>query len=373
MDDIFIGNRGAQPEKDSGTHSADIPVGKRRVNAQAPRPAEEERPRFTDVYSSAPEPPRKSSDSGRPSKKGKLGRRIKALVLVIVVLFGVGTSAAFFLFSSVNYNKTGHKNNVFLDESKLLQNKRIHNILLMGVDRRNANESSRSDTMLLMSIDSRTGKIKLTSFMRDSYVYIPQLQYSTKLNAACTYGGAQMVMDTIEYNFNIKIDHYILVDFAIFKDMIDGLGGIDVEVTEKEAQYMRDKVHLKDVVSGEKVHLNGREGLWYCRIRMLDSDFMRTQRQRKVMAALIKKVRRTNVFKLYSIARDVIADVETDMTPAQLTGLAVNSVLFYIHFRIKQGSVPAEGTWSDATIAGQSVLSLDLEANKKYLEEFIYG
>lgn len=318
-----------------------------------------------------PEPPPEKNNK-KPKKKRGFFRRIKALVLVAAIIFGIGTGLIYFTFSSVNYTETGHSKNVFLDSSSLMQSPMVQNILLIGVDRRNPDDSSRSDTMLLVSVNSATRKIKLTSFMRDSYVYIPEMKTNAKLNAACAWGGAQTVMDTIEYNFNIKIDHYMMVDFTMFEDIIDGLGGVNVAVTEKEAVYMRDIVHLHRVVSGESVHLNGNEALWYCRIRKLDSDFMRTGRQRKVMTALINKCKRTNPVELYKLMGDIVSRVETDMSPLSLTWLAVNGLIRYLHYDIEQGSVPAEGTWKSKSINGQSVLSLDLNKNVKYLEEFIY-
>lgn len=321
-----------------------------------------------------PEEPEESQHDRKPprKKKSKLVKKLKAAVLVAVLVFGIVTGLIYHTFSSVNYTETGHKDNVFLDSSELMQSASVKNILLIGVDRRNADESSRSDTMLMVSVNTATRKIKLTSFMRDSYVYVPEKKRNAKLNSACSWGGAQMVMDTIEYNFNIKIDHYMLVDFTMFENIIDGLGGIDVDITEKEAKYMRDAVHLKNIKAGEGIHLNGKEALWYCRIRKLDSDFMRTERQRKVMTALIDSCKHTSPFKLYEILSDIVSSIETDMSPAALTSLAMNGLLRYLRYDIEQGSVPAKGTWKDKTVSGQAVLSLDLGANIEYLEKFIY-
>ncbi len=322
-----------------------------------------------------PEPPQEPTPHVKVKKKKKKNKfvsALKAIVLIAVLLIGIGTGLVYHTFSSVNYTESGHSENVFLDSSELTQSSAVKNILLIGVDRRNPDDTSRSDTMLLVSINTSSRKIKLTSFMRDSYVYIPEKQKNAKLNAACTWGGAQMVMDTIEYNFNIKIDHYMLVDFAMFESIIDGLGGVDVAVTEKEAKYMRTDVHLENIQAGDSVHLNGKEALWYCRIRKLDSDFMRTGRQRKVMTALIGKCKQTSPIELYNLLGDVVSQVETDMSPLSLTGFAVNGLLRYLHYDIEQGSVPAEGTWKSKSVSGQSVLSLDIGANTEYLKEFIY-
>ena len=319
-----------------------------------------------------PRKPQPQPKKKKKKKKNKVLTALKAIVLIVVLLAGIGAGLVYHTFSSINYTESGHSDNVFLDSSELTQSSSVKNILLLGIDRRNPDDSSRSDTMLLVSINTASRKIKLTSFMRDSYVYIPEKQKSAKLNAACTWGGAQMVMDTIEYNFNIKIDHYMLVDFTMFESIIDGLGGVDVAITEKEAKYMRKDVHLENIQAGDSVHLNGHEALWYCRIRKLDSDFMRTGRQRKVMTSIIEKCKQTSPFELYALVGDVISRVETDMSPSTLTGLAINGLLRYLHYDIEQGSVPAEDTWESKRISGQSVLSLDIGANTEYLKKFIY-
>lgn len=379
MEDIYIG--GKKPKKGNSS-SEDIYITPRARREQAYYEPPEEDDYYTEPeypedpyepYEPDDEEPESPKTKAKKRKKGgKLKRKIKLLLVVVLLICGIGVGMVYGTFSSVNYNETGHGENVFLEESQLMQSAKVKNILLIGVDRRNANDASRSDTMLMVSVNTANRKIKLTSFMRDTYVYIPERQKSAKLNAACTWGGAQMVMDTIEYNFNIKIDRYVLVDFTMFRDIVDGLGGVEVEVSEKEAKYMRDRVHLENIVAGENVHLNGKEALWYCRIRELDSDFMRTQRQRKVLTSIIDKAKRTNPIKLYELLGDIVALVETDMSPANLTGLAVNGLLRYLHYDIEQGRVPAEDTWVSKRINGQSVLSVDMGKNREYLEEFIY-
>lgn len=149
--------------------------------------------------------------------------------------------------------------------------------------------------MILVSVDYKHAKIKLTSFLRDSWVEIPSKGKKAKLNAACAYGGPQLLVDTIEYNFHIDIDHYVMVNFEMFTQIIDNLGGVEVEVTEKEAKFIRNTTRHKDMESGDSVLLDGAKALVYCRIRKLDSDYMRTLRQRKVITALINKATETDI------------------------------------------------------------------------------
>ncbi len=311
--------------------------------------------------------------SGRPKRRRKhvFLKIFLALIALLLIAAIAGGSYLYNLMGSFNYNESGHKTNVYVDEDKLFSSKEVTNILFLGVDRRNADEQSRSDTMMLLSIDRANKKLKLTSFLRDSWVYIPDNGYA-KLNASCTWGGAQLVMDTLEYNFNVQIDHYVLVDFEMFQNIVNKLGGISVEVTEKEAKYMRDDVHL-DIQAGENVQLDGNEALWYCRIRYLDSDFMRTQRQRKVISAIIDKAKSTPLPTLIEIAQEILADVETDIPQNEMMRLAAGAGLSYIRYDVEQMRIPADDTWTNKSIRGQDVISLDIEENQQLLHDFIYA
>lgn len=325
-------------------------------------------------FSNQPQQDFEEQPAPRPRKKRKgLVKKIilSVISLILVCIIGIG-AVINQLLSSVEYNQAGHKKNIYVDESKLYSDLRVTNILLVGVDRRQDNVASRSDTLMLMSIDKVNKSIKMTSFLRDSWVDIPGKKYA-KLNAASTWGGMQLVMDTLEYNFNVQIDHYVMVDFKMFQDIVNALGGIDVEITEKEAKYMRDVVHLKNIKAGKSVHLNGGEALWYCRIRYLDTDFKRTERQRKVMTAIIGKVKEQSPTKIMQIARDVLPDIETDMTKNDLALLGVGAILKYIRYDMMQASIPKDGTWKNARKNGQAVLEMNIKENQKYLYDFIYG
>ena len=307
----------------------------------------------------------------KKAKKGFLPIKIAiSLLLAAVIIFSACFGYVYNLMRTTDYNESGHKENVYVDSKVLAQDENVLNILFIGVDARVEDTASRSDSMILFSLDKNNKKIKLTSFMRDTWVDIPDKGYA-KLNAACTYGGAQLVMDTLECNFNVKINNYVLVDFDAFMTIIDKLGGINVEITEKEAKNMRDDYFLK-TQAGESVHLDGNEALWYCRIRYLDSDFMRTFRQRKVVTAIIDKAANTGIIELKNILEDVLPVVETDLNPLDLTKLALGAALIYRNYNVEQARIPADGTWQNATKKGQAVLETDIGANSKYIEDFLY-
>lgn len=303
-----------------------------------------------------------------PVKKIAILSAVAALLIFIVVLFGYGYSAL----GGLTYTEIEDKN-AYIDESTLASDSSVKNILFIGSDEREGLGGQRSDSMILFSIDNKNKKIKLTSFMRDSYVYIPSKNYNTKLNAAFNYGGAQLLIDTIEYNFHIKIDDFVMVDYNAFKELVNLLGGIIVEgVTEKEAKYMRDQVNVQEIKEGTN-EMNGRAAMWYCRIRYVDDDFHRTQRQRKVLTAIVAKAAKTNIFKLIDICKQVLPNISTDLNRNELMGLGVGALFKYMRYDIIQQQIPAPKTWSNAKISGQDVLKMDFQKNRAILEEFIYG
>lgn len=314
-----------------------------------------------------PEPPEEPTPPPPVKKKGKLFKII-ALILASAIFF---LTAFIFVFASASgYTRNDLQKNEYVNSSDLKSSPFVTNILLMGVDG-DADSASRSDSMILVSLDYKHQKIKLTSFLRDSWVYNPLKERNTKLNAACTFGGPQLVIDTIEYNFGVDIDHYVMVDFEMFTNIIDSLGGIDIEVTEKEAKFInRTTRHTVD--HGESVHLNGAQALVYCRIRKLDSDYMRTFRQRKVITALIGRAKDAGIGKIISTMQDVFPLIQTDMSAAEITGLAYKGGISILTFDIEQNRVPTDEHMHPDTIKGQWVAVVDIEATKDYLCEFIY-
>ena len=322
---------------------------------------------FVYLDESVSPPPQDEPPEKKKKKKHRLLRFI-ASVLIIVFLF---TSAFIYVFAAASdYTRNDLEANEYVSALELKSSPLVSNFLLLGVDG-SAESSSRSDTMILVSVDFAHMKIKLTSFLRDSWVEIPSKSKKGKLNSACSYGGPQLVVDTIEYNFGVDIDHYVMVDFDMFTQIIDSLGGVDVEVTKKEAKFINSTTR-QTVESGESVHLNGEEALVYCRIRKLDSDYMRTYRQRKVITALIGQAKTAGISKLIHTMNDVFPLIQTDMSAAEITALAYKAGVGVLAFDIEQNRVPIDEHMSPETINGQWVEVLDIEATKEYLQDYIY-
>lgn len=309
------------------------------------------------------------------SKKRKKKRNKKTAVLAAVILILLlPVLLAGNVLGKINYDKS--TKNQYVASSELMSSGSVKNILLLGVDARadEESETSRADTMMLISVDTKHKCIKMTSFLRDSWVYIPAHEGEQRLNAASTYGGYSGVVDTIEYNFGVDIDGYVVADFQMFEVLVDSIGGVDVEVSEKEANEVTNHPgRYGDVVleAGQQ-RLTGKQALAYCRIRKIDTDFMRTQRQRTVMTSILSAAKKGGIFTLYKMAASSAKYIETDLSKAQLMQIAAMA-LPCIKSEMPQEKVPFDGTWDYATIKGASVIKIDTDKNKEMLIDYIYN
>lgn len=196
---------------------------------------------------------------------------------------------------------------------QLTKTKGVENILLIGADRHGVGENGRSDSMIMVTLNYNTNKIHLTSFMRAMYVYIPRSTGGTwgMLNAAYSWGGPNLLVDTIELNFRVNIDHYVVVDFAAFEEAVDLLNGVELTLTEEEARHVQANCGVP-TTAGKQV-LNGAQTRGYCQIRKIDNDFKRTGRQRKVIDCLISKAKNSDITTLMNLADQILPLVSTDI------------------------------------------------------------
>ena len=244
----------------------------------------------------------------------------------------------------------------------------IVNILLIGQDRREGEETARSDSMILCTYHRKTGNVTMTSFLRDLYVPIPG-HHSNRINAAYSEGGAALLDDTLRENFSLHIDGNIEVDFSQFAQIIDLLGGVELELREDEAAEI-NKETGSELAAGTQV-LNGEQALTYARIRKLDADgdFSRTSRQRKVMNALLGQYRNIKWKDLLPLMDQLLPLISTDMNYGKLVLLAMEIMPKLSGAQITSQRIPADGTFSDEKIDGMAVLSADLEANRQLLRD----
>lgn len=243
----------------------------------------------------------------------------------------------------------------------------IVNILLIGQDRREGEERARSDSMILCTFNKRTKQITMTSFLRDLYVPIPG-HGSNRINAAYTLGGMKLLDKTLRENFGIYIDGNVEVDFGHFAQIIDLLGGVDMELRQDEANFI-NKETGSDLSAGMQ-RLNGEQALMYSRIRKLDSDgdFSRTDRQRKVMSALFQAYKNSGINTMLSLVKQILPMVDTDMGTIEMMLLAMELVPMLSQAEVVSQHVPAAGTYTDQNIQGMSVLVPDTDAVRQMLE-----
>lgn len=241
----------------------------------------------------------------------------------------------------------------------------IINILLIGQDEPSGNGRARSDSMILCTVNTEKKTLIMTSFLRDLYVQIPGYQ-DTRLNAAFRYGGMELLNETLALNFGVQVDGNVEVNFAEFTRVIDLLGGVDINLTPAEAGVLNGAGHS---VSAGVNHLDGAEALTYARIRKLDNDFGRTNRQRTVITALINQCRNSDIATLSKLLNEVLPMITTDLTNQEIVSYFVELVPLLKDIQISTQSIPAEGTFSYARIRGMAVLIPDLEANRQVLVE----
>ena len=343
------------------------------------------------------------------NKKGRVKRILCIFFSIIFLIGGSGMIYVYSLLNSLNYkeikddpdstsptaatvNNSGDVSGFTVEEGELLQDSKVLNVMLFGEDNHDADEKGRSDTMIMLSIDNRHKKLKLTSFQRDTYVYIPGHDYDT-INASYTLGGAKLSIQTIEANFGIKVDRYAVVDFDSFKKIIETLGGVDIELSQDEIDYINYQMYKNGQVESPKtitdapgiVHLNGQEALWYARNRGLSKgedgneigidgdDWDRTSRQRKLLETIFDSMKEADIGQIVSIVSSIGPLVTTNLKKDEITAL-VTRAMTYLQYDVEQYYVPEEGLWyyDDNTPAGSAIRISDMEAQRKKFAEFIY-
>lgn len=355
--------------KRSARQSADDFVPQVYVDRDAEKRRENEE-RARKRRESSPPPRRKRKKNSGVNKAKNIFRAIIAVILVAVIGAGCFVGNAM---GKVTYDDK--RKNQYVSRSDLARSSSVTNILLLGVDARNPKDdtASRSDSMMLISIDKAHNCIKMVSFLRDTWVYIPCIDKKQRLNAACQYDGYNGVVDTIEYNFGIDIDGYVVADFEMFKVLVDSIGGVEVEVSEKEAKEVTShKGRYGNVkLDAGKYKLTGEQALAYCRIRKIDTDFMRAYRQRTVMQAILKSVKSANPIKLVSMASKAAPYIETNLSKAKIISSGLKALPCIGD--MAEVRVPFDGTWQYATIGGASVITIDVDKNKEQLKDLIYN
>lgn len=269
--------------------------------------------------------------------------------------------------------------NWYTNDGDHMASNNVLNILIVGIDASGGVPmQGNSDVMMLASVDKKNGRITLCSFLRDSYTYFEDSDgsgYYSKLNAAYAYGGADCLMNAIEYNYKIDVDYFVAVDFEAFEKVIDAIGGVNLDVTQKEAQAMEDYANISGVPYGENVLLNGEQALLFSRMRKIyvTGDVQRAENQRKVINAIIKKSRTLGLSDLNNVVQTLGEYVYTDCPMTKIISLGTNAILGkWYNFQVYSMEAPPLSAREEYN--GSSWMwMVDYPYSAQYVQKQIFG
>ena len=335
----------------------------------------------------------KGSQKGRKPSKNKKGKKLKIALIVSMCLLLITAGSGFLMLYNLldkisNVDERTQPDEIELEPEENPENypkgedpdiddiykipiregstKDMENILLIGRDARPGEINGRSDSMVILTIDKKEKTIKMTSILRDLYVTFPDDEYlPARINHAHSWGGPIYLLDTITQNLRIRISKYISVDFGGLENVIDTIGGVDINLTDAEAERIG--------VSAGMNHLNGAQALSFTRIRYIDSDFRRTGRQRQVLEEIFNKGKKKNPVEIVSLANELLPLVTTNMSKMEIVGFASNSNKYMKYPMAGEMMIPQEGTYEGQMIRDMALLVADMPTNVKDLHIHIFG
>ena len=368
-----------------GTATTASPRPQRQQAAPPPQKPPVSSQRSTSQRTAPAEPVRQKAARTRSPKSriggGILGKAIRAVLWVIIIVFVLYSAVSLIGILRMHRETAENRANI----SDVMDAAYVSNVLLIGTDSRDlSQERGRSDSMILASINKKTRELTLTSFLRDSYVYIDDEYGYGKLNAAYSYGGAGLLMDTIESNYGVRIDDYILISFAACANVIDAVGGVKLDLTDEEAdavneilisevnELMGDDRNDDLLDCGGKQKLDGKQALSYSRIRYVgNADFERASRQRTVMTQVLKKAA-VNPVAMARIFVTALPELSTNLSVGKSYGYTLRAPFLLIGYQLKTQQIPADDTFYGDDVDGESVLRVDCDANRQVLKDTIY-
>ena len=271
---------------------------------------------------------------------------------------------------------------VTLTDEEIFSDSNVFNVLLLGTDERKSEFSTnaRADSIMILSIDKEQKSMKLVSLERGMGVPILEGQYQGQydwLTHCFRYGGAELMMKEVQECLRVDVERYVRVNFKTFAQIIDSVGGIDVELSALEAQGLNGEVRTNARAKHKMVagmnHLDGYDALQYSRLRYIDSDWRRIERQRNVIQTVIRKAKDLSLLELNEAANEVLPLINTNLTKTEI----LNLIAFapnVIGKEIEQMSIPKKGTYGGMKgMGGRNLYAVDFEENAKILREFLYG
>ncbi|WP_066890563.1 LCP family protein [Clostridium nigeriense] len=318
----------------------------------------------------------------KKKKKKSFGFKIFIGFLCVLLAFAVIGGGYFIgLLNKMDSVKLNQDNlGIIEDEFKDYNNaSKIKNIALFGVDATDG-EAGRSDSIMVATLDPVHNKLKLTSIMRDSYVNIDGYG-DDKINHAYAYGGPELAIKTINENFGLNIQEFVSVNFSSLPIIINILGGVDIEITNEELEYInsyindinkKDGTNSPHITSAGVQHLDGTQALAYSRIRYTSGgDYKRTERQRTVLAALFNKITSTSIASYNSLLNEVLPYVQTNLNAGDI--LSLGTKVLSIGNNLEQDRFPRDGYSEGAMINGTYYLTFDRETAKQQMRDYIFN
>lgn len=332
--------------------------------------------------------------NNKRDKKGKSKKKkvIISIIVIIAILIGSCVGFIYFYLSKINkgdvqldtnpemestetLNFNGQKDadtsiKKNYDDNTIWYNENIYNILLVGVDLGDYEKVTfkgqylpRSDSMILISINKINNKINMVSLSRAAYVAIPG-HGNKRLNTAYAFGGADLLIKTVEKNYKIYINKYITVNFEGFESIIDSIGGVDISMTKQEAKAVLGKS------KADTYNLSGKNALAYSRLRSIDSDRARTGRQRAVLNAIAYKAKAMSASQMMSTCKTLFPLVWTDFSNSEIISQATKAPS-YLSMSIVEDVIPHKST-SLTMKDGKEVLILDWSDTRSYIHKLLY-
>lgn len=340
-------------------------------------------------------------------KKGKKRRRrihpaITILAVILVILLGGSYLTFSYFYSRLNISHVeelihslGGEKEETIEGEELPSAEGwdydiadVTNILLIGVDNDNLSgldDRGNADGLMILSINKNTKQVVLSSLMRDILASVPGEGYKTKLTLAYHYAGTQALIDTIETNFGVPIDNYIMVNYLSVIDIVDAVGGLELELTQDELYWMQPKIQNLNTLLGQDENanlidpsqegtllLNGIQTAAFMRIRYAgDGDFDRTERARTVLMALADKARDLKMTEMLSLADRMLPQITTDLSQTRILSLLM-SLPKYLGYDMVSNRIPAGDSWYYDNNSNGSFVVIDYSVNREFLYRSIY-
>ena len=266
-------------------------------------------------------------------------------------------------------------------EGEIFQDQDVFNILLIGTDERSDSFSTnaRGDSCMILSLNKKDGSARLVSLERGMGVPVLKEGYDGQYDwftHTFRYGGADLMMKEVRECLKVDVHHYVRVNFNTFQQGIEAIGGIDVELTAKEAEYVNGFLARRGgykMLSAGMNHLDGYGAITYARCRKIDSDWRRIERQRNVVQAAVDKTMDMSVPQLNNLLNQVLPLVQTNLSQAEITSLLLIAPR-YRGVDFDQMTIPVDGTFGSMTgMGGRTLFAVDFATNAKILQDFLYG